>query len=147
MDLDLTLDWPGDPGCYGPGDDSGPADHDDKGISWPVPVAPWEVVLTVLKSDDSAVANVAATLYDELGAAGIDVILDDRDERPGVKFNDAELVGIPYRVTIGSRGVADDELEVVRRATGEVVKVPIGRVTGHLVDTITTQRTADLKPD
>ncbi len=93
--------------------------HDEKGIVWPVAVAPWEVVVTVVKTDDQQTAEAAEMLYFALGEMGIDVIIDDRAERPGVKFNDAELLGIPYRITVGPRGLADGNVEVTVRATGE----------------------------
>jgi prolyl-tRNA synthetase len=93
--------------------------HDEKGIVWPVAVAPWEVVITVVKIDDQQTIEAAEMLYLALGEMGIDVIIDDRDERPGVKFTDAELVGIPYRITVGPRGLADGNVEVTHRGSGE----------------------------
>ena len=93
--------------------------HDEKGIVWPVSVAPWEVVITVVKPDDQQTMEASDMLYLALGEMGIDVIIDDRAERAGVKFNDAELVGIPYRITVGPRGLADGNVEVTVRATGE----------------------------
>jgi prolyl-tRNA synthetase len=100
--------------------------HDDDGIVWPVSIAPYEVVITVVKVDDEATMIVADRLYDDLNDAGIDVLLDDRDERPGVKFNDAELIGIPYRITVGPRGLADDIVELSERRTGERTDLPVG---------------------
>ena len=91
------------------------ANHDEKGISWPVAVAPFEVVLTVVRPDDGPTLSKAEDLYSRLVAEDIDVILDDRAERPGVKFADAELVGIPYRITIGPRGLENGEVEVTTR--------------------------------
>ena len=79
--------------------------HDEHGLLWPMSIAPYEVVLTVVKVDHDESMAVAERLYDELRAAGVDVLLDDRDGRPGVKFADAELVGIPLRVAIGPRGL------------------------------------------
>ncbi len=99
--------------------------HDEKGIVWPVPVAPYEVVITVVTMDDEATVNTAESLYAALEDAGIEVIIDDRDERPGVKFNDAELVGIPYRVTVGPKGLADDVVEVTERRSGEAKAIPV----------------------
>ncbi len=100
--------------------------HDDDGIVWPVSIAPYEVVITVVKVDDEATMIVADRLYDDLNDAGIDVLLDDRDERPGVKFNDAELIGIPYRITVGPRGLADDIVELSERRSGERTDLPVG---------------------
>ncbi|NNF68726.1 MAG: proline--tRNA ligase, partial [Acidimicrobiia bacterium] len=98
--------------------------HDDKGIVWPVSIAPFEVVITVLKPTEEEPAAVSERLYDELRSAGVDVLLDDRDERPGVKFNDAELIGIPLRLTVGPRGLADGVVEFNDRATGESSTIP-----------------------
>ena len=91
------------------------ANHDDKGIVWPVAVAPYEVVITVVRPDDGATLSKAEDLYSRLVADGIDVILDDRVERPGVKFADAELVGIPFRITVGPRGLESGEIELTTR--------------------------------
>jgi len=101
--------------------------HDEKGIVWPVRVAPYEVVVTVLNPKDVTTSEAGAQLYDALRAAGIDVILDDRDERPGVKFKDAELVGIPYRITVGPKGLAQKQVELVRRRDGRSQNVDLQR--------------------
>jgi prolyl-tRNA synthetase len=113
--------------------------HDDKGIAWPVSVAPYEVVVTVLKLDEATVAS-AESIYFELQAMGIDVIIDDRNERPGVKFNDAELVGIPYRITVGPRGLAEGIVEVNVRASGENEKVPIADVVSSVAASVQNER-------
>ena len=102
-------------GCYGLGIGRTVAaaveqSHDDDGIIWPVPIAPFEVILTALGKDE-AVATKAAQIYDELVAAGIDVLFDDRDERPGVKFKDADLLGIPMRVAVGAKSLAAGQIE------------------------------------
>ena len=89
--------------------------HDDKGIVWPVSVAPFTVVILLLRPDQKAVREAGETLYRDLSEAGVDVILDDRNERPGVKFADAELVGIPYRLTVGPRGLKSAEAELRSR--------------------------------
>jgi prolyl-tRNA synthetase len=114
--------------------------HDDNGIIWPVSVAPWEVVITVVKVDDDASMAAGGDLYLALGGAGIDAILDDRKERPGVKFNDAELVGIPYRITVGPRGLASGEVELTTRATGETETVPLTDVAAKVAGLIEAQR-------
>ncbi len=93
-------------GCYGIGVTRTLAavveqHHDDKGIIWPVSVAPYHVIITLVKPNDEAQAKVAEEIYEKLGAAGIEVLLDDRNERPGVKFNDADLLGMPIRITVG----------------------------------------------
>ena len=89
--------------------------HDGKGIIWPVSVAPFAVVITLLRPDNPAVGQAGERLYRDLNNAGIEVLLDDRNERPGVKFADAELVGIPYRLTIGPRGIEAGEAELAAR--------------------------------
>ncbi|NNF62837.1 MAG: proline--tRNA ligase [Acidimicrobiia bacterium] len=108
------------------------AHHDERGIVWPIAVAPYEVVLTVVKVDDEASMTAADTLYSQLREASIDVLLDDRAERPGVKFADAELIGIPYRVTIGPRGLANGEVEFTPRSTGETEAIALGAVVDRM---------------
>src|SRR5499427_1754722 len=110
--------------------------HDERGIIWPVAVAPFTVVVTVAQSEDPESAKVGELLYEQLTAAGVEVIIDDRAERAGVKFRDAEITGIPFRVTVGKRGLAESTVEVTTRATGETVKVAIGDVVAHLQDVI-----------
>ena len=105
--------------------------NDDKGLVWPIAVAPWEVVVTLVKTDEATLA-VGERIYSELQSAGIDVLLDDRNERPGVKFNDAELVGIPFRVTLGPRGLADGVAAFVARADGESSEMPLDAVVWHV---------------
>ncbi|MDX2344105.1 MAG: proline--tRNA ligase [Acidimicrobiia bacterium] len=114
--------------------------HDDKGIVWPVAIAPYEVVVTVLKLDDETVA-AADRIYEDLKDAGIDVIIDDRKERPGVKFNDAELVGIPYRVTVGPRGLGDGVVELNARAGAETEMVVVADVVARVVSLVESERT------
>ena len=114
--------------------------HDEKGIVWPVSIAPYEVVITVVKVDDEATMTTADTIYAELGDAGIDVIIDDRSERPGVKFNDAELIGIPYRVTVGPRGLADGVVEITERRSGDSEAVPIAEATALVLEKVTAAR-------
>ncbi len=115
------------------------ANHDDRGIVWPVSIAPYEVVVTVVKMDDDTL-RAAADIYESLIASGLDVILDDRDARPGVKFTDAELIGIPYRVTVGPRGLAEGVVEVAERRTSEAIDVPVADVISHLMDSVVSQR-------
>jgi prolyl-tRNA synthetase len=95
------------------------AHHDQAGIAWPVSVAPFEAVVTLVSREDAASVAAAEAIYQGLRERGVDAILDDRDQRPGVKFTDAELIGIPYRVAVGPRGLADGVVEVVRRRGGE----------------------------
>jgi len=107
-------------GSYGIGLERGmaavvEASHDENGIVWPVSVAPYELVITVIRPDDVATMAVANRLFDDFDSAGVDVLLDDRDERPGVKFADSELIGIPYRVTVGPKGVESGAAEITER--------------------------------
>jgi prolyl-tRNA synthetase len=124
-------------GCYGIGVERAMAAivecyHDDRGIVWPLAVAPFSVVIVVAQSEDAESAAVGESLYGELSSAGVEVIIDDRAERAGVKFRDAELTGIPLRVTVGKRGLAEGVVEVTKRATGETVKVGSGDVLPHV---------------
>ena len=118
--------------------------HDDDGMVWPMSVAPYEVVLTVVKTDHEASMAVAEQAYADLRAAGVDVLLDDRDDRPGVKFADAELIGIPLRVTIGPRGLDDGVLEVTERAGGARTDVPVAEVVERIVGLVKAGRSARL---
>jgi len=102
-------------GCYGLGIGRTVASaveqsHDDDGIIWPMPIAPFEVLVTTLGKDE-AVVRAATDVYEKLLAAGIDVLFDDRDERPGVKFKDADLVGIPLRIAVGAKSLANGNIE------------------------------------
>jgi prolyl-tRNA synthetase family II len=106
--------------------------HDDVGLTWPVQVAPAEATVILLSTRDEAARTAAATLYQDLLAAGVDAVLDDREERPGVKFKDAELTGIPFRLTIGSRDLADGLIEITSRASGEKERVAVATAVDHL---------------
>ena len=114
--------------------------HDDAGIVWPVSIAPYEVVITAVRIDDEATMTVANRLYDDLIDVGIDVLLDDRDERPGVKFNDAELIGVPYRVTVGPRGLANDVVELADRRSGEKSELQIENAAQELARAVAAAR-------
>lgn len=110
--------------------------HDDKGIVWPKSVAPFQVAIVVAQSDDDDVAKLGEDLYQALRGAGVEVIVDDRSERAGVKFRDVELVGIPVRVTVGKRGRAEGVVELTMRATGETTRVPIRDVVTAVADAV-----------
>jgi len=116
--------------------------HDDKGIIWPVSIAPYEVVVTVLRVDDESTLTAGVALYEALATAGVEVLLDDRNERPGVKFADVELIGIPYRVTVGPKGVAAGNAELTSRAGLSTEEVPISEVSDRVIGLITRQRKA-----
>ena len=103
--------------------------HDDKGIIWPITMAPFEVVICPVGYDKSdAVRNAANQLHQELIAAGIDVVLDDRGERPGAMFADWELIGIPYRVVIGERGLKEGQVEFQGRCESAAQLVPVAEI-------------------
>ncbi|MEV7179410.1 proline--tRNA ligase [Kitasatospora sp. NPDC093679] len=116
------------------------AHHDEKGIVWPVSVAPFEVVIVPIGKADEDTTKVVEGLYGDLREAGVDTLLDDRDERPGVKFADCELVGIPYRITVGPRGLKEGVVEVVDRASGETVQVPVADAVGHVAGLVAAAR-------
>ncbi|HEY2264742.1 MAG TPA: proline--tRNA ligase [Streptosporangiaceae bacterium] len=118
-------------GCYGIGVERAMATavevhHDEKGIIWPVAIAPFEVVVVVAQSENAEVAAEGERVYQSLLDAGVEVIVDDRAVRAGVKFSDAELTGIPFRVTVGKRGLASGTAELTDRAAGTTVAVPLG---------------------
>jgi prolyl-tRNA synthetase len=106
--------------------------HDDKGIVWPVAVAPFEVVVVIAQQQDSAVAEAGEKVYQALLGVGVEVIVDDRPVRAGVKFSDAELTGIPFRVTVGKRALAAGLAELTSRATGATVQIPLDELPEHV---------------
>jgi len=117
-------------GCYGIGINrivAGLAEtsHDENGLIWPLAIAPYEVLVIPLNLEDEQVMSVAERLYDELQSAGIDVLMDDRDARPGFKFKDADLIGIPLRVVVGGRGLADGVVEVKWRNEPEAERTDL----------------------
>ena len=127
-------------GCYGIGITRVVAaaieqNHDANGIIWPEPLAPFNVVIVPVNYQKSErVRSVADELYAALGAAGVDVLLDDRDARPGVKFADAELIGIPHRLTIGERTLAAGKLEYRHRRETESTEIPLADAVAHIRD-------------
>ncbi|MDO9599738.1 MAG: proline--tRNA ligase [Azoarcus sp.] len=129
-------------GCYGIGVTRilGAAieqNHDARGIIWPAAIAPFEVVICgVGWGKSEAVRDEAVRLYDTLKAAGVDVILDDRDERPGVMFADWELIGVPHRVTIGDRGLKEGVVEYQARREGEQLKFAPDAIAAHIIASI-----------
>ncbi len=117
-------------GCYGLGIGRTLAaaveqDHDEHGIIWTRPLAPFEVELIALNPDVPAVNAAAEKLYADLQAAGVDVFYDDRDERPGVKFNDADLIGFPLRVVVGKKGVEQGQAELSLRHDRAKIPIPL----------------------
>ena len=130
-------------GCYGIGITRLPAaaieqNHDAKGIIWPDSIAPFTVVICMIGPDRSPDVKAAGEkLYAELLAAGVDVILDDRGERPGIMFAEWELIGVPHRVTIGDKGLKDGVVEYQHRRDSEASKVPSNDVLQHVMAKVT----------
>ncbi len=132
-------------GSYGIGVERGmaavvEANHDDSGIIWPVAVAPYEVVIIVVRADDEVTMSAADDLYSALEAGGVEVLIDDRVERPGVKFADSELIGIPYRVTVGPRGVEDGMFELTIRKGMEKRDVAATEAAALLIERVEAAR-------
>jgi prolyl-tRNA synthetase len=125
-------------GCYGIGVTRVVAaaieqNHDANGILWPEAIAPFQVVLVPINYQKSTlVRETADSLYEQFNAAGIDVLLDDRDARPGVKFADSELIGIPHRIVIGERGLAAGNLEYRHRSETESTEIPAADPVGYI---------------
>jgi len=114
--------------------------HDDNGLQWPMTIAPYEVVITIVKTDHQESMAAAENAYAELQAAGVDVLLDDRPGRPGVKFADAELVGIPLRLTVGPRGLENGQLEFADRRDGIKSDLAVDQATQHITDLVNQGR-------
>ena len=117
-------------GCYGIGISRLVAaaveqNHDDNGIIWPSSIAPFQVLVLPINYTDKATREAADLLYGELRQRGLEVLLDDRDERPGVKFKDGDLIGIPLRITIGAKGLQKGSLELRWRREGKSIDIPI----------------------
>lgn len=127
-------------GCYGIGISRTAAaaieqNHDERGIIWPLPIAPFHVEVIPLSSKDE-VMNVAQKLHDDLVEKGVEVLIDDRDERAGVKFADADLIGIPYRIIVGEKGLKDGVVEFKERKGGDALRLKpeeaVGRIRGYI---------------
>jgi len=95
------------------------ASHDDNGIIWPEAVAPWKVGLVTMRGDDAASVAAADDIYAKLTDAGVEVLYDDRDERGGVKLGSMDLIGLPWQLIVGPRGLAAGVVELKNRRTGE----------------------------
>lgn len=131
-------------GCYGIGVTRTLAavveqNHDENGIIWPMSVAPYHVIITVMKPDDEIQAKVADEIYNELMKSGAEVMLDDRKERPGVKFKDADLLGIPIRITVG-RGAADGMVEYKLRRDADKVEISAAESIERALRTINEEK-------
>jgi prolyl-tRNA synthetase len=134
-------------GCYGIGVGRSAAssieqNHDERGIIWPYPIAPFHIHLIPVTQSEKT-QETTARLYDELQAAGFEVLWDDRDDRAGVKFNDADLIGGPFQVVVGDKGLAEGVVEVKVRRTGEKSRVAPADLIAHLraaVNTLASSR-------
>ena len=128
-------------GCYGIGIGRTVAaaieqNHDENGIIFPIPIAPFHCSVVAVNTKDSGVMAAAKEIYVCLEKRGIEVLFDDRDERPGVKFKDNDLIGIPIRVVVGSKGLADGKVEVKIRSTGEVLSLSLDEVASTVTQII-----------
>lgn len=133
-------------GCYGIGVTRVVASivetcHDENGIVWPISVAPYTVELIPLNVTDAEVMRITNGIYDELTAAGIDVLMDDRDQRPGFKFKDADLIGIPLRVVIGGKSLKDGVAEVKLRTEADPALIPLSDVLTHVKGIVEREKT------
>jgi prolyl-tRNA synthetase len=130
-------------GCYGLGVGRTVAaaieqNHDQNGIIWPLPLAPFQVLLLALNSKDEAVRKAADDLYEKLVAQGVEVLYDDRDERPGVKFNDADLIGIPIRLVVGGKSLAQGNVELSLRRDREKHAIAVGDAAARAIELVRT---------
>jgi len=128
-------------GCYGIGINRIFASaielgNDKNGIIWPISISPCEVIITSVNQDDEEVAGIAEDIYEQLLGKGIEVLLDDRPMRGGVKFKDADLLGIPIRITVGQKSLADGNIEVKLRSESESSKVSIEDVTAKIIELV-----------
>ncbi|UCC79602.1 MAG: proline--tRNA ligase [Candidatus Zixiibacteriota bacterium] len=108
--------------------------HDEKGIIWPKTIAPYDFHIIPINIEDEQQKKVSFDLYEQLQNLGFDVLIDDRDERPGVKFNDADLIGIPIRISVGERGLKEGAVEIVIRRTMEVEKAPVEKAASRAAE-------------
>ena len=137
-------------GCYGIGVSRTVAaaieqNHDENGIIFPLPLAPFQVVILNLDPQNAAVNEAAESLYLELRKENVEVLLDDRDERPGIKFKDADLIGIPFRVTIGKRFIQEGEVEIRARRDGQTASRPLDRAAAEVVNSIRSSMKATME--
>jgi prolyl-tRNA synthetase len=127
-------------GCYGIGISrtaaaAVEAHHDEWGIKWPLAIAPYHVIIVPVSTKDELQMSVANKMYEELLANGVEVVIDDRDERPGVKFKDADLIGFPYRITVG-KTIQEDNVEFVTRSSGEKIAIKPEEAVKSVIDAV-----------
>ncbi len=128
-------------GCYGIGVSRIMAaaieqNHDEKGIVWPMPIAPFVIHLLPIQDKSEKVTQTARQIYEALLEKKIEVLFDDRSERPGVKFHDADLLGAPYQVVIGEKNLKEGKIEIKERRTGVSTLIEVEQVINHLVEKI-----------
>ncbi|HKZ18411.1 MAG TPA: proline--tRNA ligase [Geobacteraceae bacterium] len=128
-------------GCYGIGIGRTVAacieqNHDENGIIFPLPIAPFHCIISALNVKEEQIREVSEAIYGQLLDAGVEVLIDDRDERPGFKFKDADLIGIPLRIVVGSKNLAEGKVELKIRKTGEVMLLPIAEAVEKVKETV-----------
>ena len=128
-------------GCYGIGVSRTVAaaieqNHDDNGIIFPLPLAPFQVIILNLDPKNKEISSAAESLYAQLQHEGMEVLIDDRDERPGIKFKDADLIGIPNRITVGKRFAQEGEVEIRKRRDGQTQSLPLDKAMAEIVESI-----------
>jgi prolyl-tRNA synthetase len=128
-------------GCYGIGINRIVASaieigNDDNGIIWPISIAPFEVIVTSVNQDDKEVVETGEKIYQQLLDKGIEVLLDDRDLRGGIKFKDADLLGIPVRVTVGSKSLKEGNIEIKLRRESQSQKVSVKDAPDKIIDMV-----------
>jgi prolyl-tRNA synthetase len=126
-------------GCYGIGVGRTAAaaieqNHDANGIVWPYPIAPFQFHLLSLNLKDEAVRKASEGIFQDLRARGLEVLWDDRDENPGVKFKDSDLLGIPFRLVVGPKGLQENKIEIKDRKSGELQKIDLEKLGDYLSD-------------
>jgi prolyl-tRNA synthetase len=133
-------------GCYGIGINRIIAsaietDNDKDGIIWPISIAPFEVIITSVNQEDPEIAKTAENIYKQLLDKGIEVLLDDRDLRAGVKFKDADLIGIPVRITVGKKALAENNVEIKLRTEPQSKKIPIADAVAETIELVNKLKT------
>jgi len=136
-------------GCYGIGIGRTVAagieqNHDDNGIIWPMPLAPYQVIITPVNINEITIRETAEYLYNAMITEGVEVLYDDRDERAGVKFKDADLIGIPLRVTVGHKNLQDGNVELKIRKTGANELCPLQDIVGRVREIIRQELNPDI---
>ncbi len=137
-------------GCYGIGINRivaslAETSHDENGLIWPLAIAPFSVLVIPLNVKDEEVLQAAEKYYQELTDAGVDCLLDDRPARPGFKFKDADLIGIPLRLVVGGKSLQAGEVEIKWRTASEAEKVPVGDAVATVLNMLEQRRAEEAK--